>query len=255
MGAYQTVFRRKELKYLLSEAQLSSLMAALAPHMEPDTFAHSSISNLYYDTPDFRMIRRSLERPQYKEKLRLRSYGTPDSRTPVFPEIKKKAQGIVYKRRVCLPYAQAVGYLSGAGFGASGQIFRELDWLMAAYPLLAPRVFLSYERDSYRCRRTPALRLTLDRCILWRAGRLDLRQGAGGAPLLPPGQVLMELKLPDAAPLWLAQALSENGVFPVSFSKYGRAFEALCRERSAPAALVCDFPGVCRMTKGVDLYA
>ena len=87
MEPYQSVFKRKEVKYLLTEAQLASLRPALEAHMEPDAFAHSSISNLYYDTPDYRMIRRSLEKPSYKEKLRLRSYGVPNDQTPVFPEI------------------------------------------------------------------------------------------------------------------------------------------------------------------------
>ena len=124
MEPYQSVFKRKEVKYLLTEAQLASLRPALDAHMEPDAFAHSSISNLYYDTPDYRMIRRSLEKPSYKEKLRLRSYGVPNDQTPVFPEIKKKAQGIVYKRRVSIPYGDALRYLSRRQPGGDGQIFR-----------------------------------------------------------------------------------------------------------------------------------
>lgn len=229
MDNYQAMFKRKESKYLLTEQQLSALTSILKNYMEPDAFAHSSISNLYYDTPDFRMIRRSLEKPQYKEKLRLRSYGVPDDRTLVFPEIKKKARGIVYKRRVSMPYAQAIRYLSGKGPAASGQIFRELDWMLRSYNGLAPRVFLSYERDSWKGVADPSLRLTLDRKILWRTGSLDLRQGAWGDALLEPGQVLMEIKITNAMPLWLAKALSENSIFPMSFSKYGRAFETICK--------------------------
>ena len=102
MEAYQTVFQRKEVKYLLSTQQLQALMPLIRQHMEPDLFSHSSIGSLYYDTPDYRLIRRSLEKPEYKEKLRLRSYGVPGSDSPVFPEIKKKAGGIVYKRRVSM---------------------------------------------------------------------------------------------------------------------------------------------------------
>ena len=197
--------------------------------MEPDAFAHSSISNLYYDTPDFRMLRRSQEKPTYKEKLRLRGYGVPDEETQVFPEIKKKAEGIVYKRRVSMPYGDAIRYLSRRRPGGDGQIFQELNWMLLAYGSLAPRIFLSYERDSWRGREDPSLRLTLDREILWRAEALDLRRGAWGEPLLEPGQVLMEVKITNAAPLWLAEALSENGIFPISFSKCGRAFETLCK--------------------------
>ena len=113
MENYQAVFKRKEIKYLLSSEERNALLPILEAHMEPDAFAHSSISNLYYDTPDFRMVRRSLEKPMYKEKLRLRSYGTPENTSTVFPEIKKKAMGIVYKRRISLPYQEAVSFLSG----------------------------------------------------------------------------------------------------------------------------------------------
>lgn len=111
IDSYQAVFKRNEIKYLLTGRQLSSLMPVLQSHMVPDAFAHSSILNLYYDTPDFRMIRRSLEKPKYKEKLRLRSYGTPESGSQVFPEIKKKARGIVYKRRVSMSCEDAMAYL------------------------------------------------------------------------------------------------------------------------------------------------
>lgn len=231
MEPYQSVFKRKEVKYLLTEAQLASLRPALEAHMEPDAFAHSSISNLYYDTPDYRMIRRSLEKPSYKEKLRLRSYGVPNDQTPVFPEIKKKAQGIVYKRRVSMPYGDALRYLSRRQPGGDGQIFQELNWMLISYGSLAPRIFLSYERDSWKGQEDSTLRLTLDREILWRTEALDLRRGTWGTPLLEPGQVLMEIKISNAAPLWLAKALSENGIFPVSFSKCGRAFELLCKNK------------------------
>lgn len=229
METYQAVFKRKEVKYLLTEAQLAALRPVMETHMEPDAFAHSSISNLYYDTPDFRMLRRSQEKPVYKEKLRLRSYGIPDEETQVFPEIKKKAEGIVYKRRVSMPYGDAIRYLSRRRPGEDGQIFQELNWMLLAYGSLAPRIFLSYERDSWKGREDPYLRLTLDREILWRTEALDLRRGAWGEPLLEPNQVLMEVKISNAAPLWLAEALSENGIFPISFSKCGRAFETLCK--------------------------
>lgn len=237
MENYQAVFKRKEIKYLLSGEERNALLPILEAHMEPDAFAHSSISNLYYDTPDFRMVRRSLEKPMYKEKLRLRSYGTPENTSTVFPEIKKKAMGIVYKRRISLPYQEAVSFLSGQQIastdmcdGTTRQILHELDWMLASYKDLSPRVFLSYERDSYKGISDPSLRLTLDQDILFRTDRLDLREGAFGEAILLPDQTLIEVKISNAAPLWLAQALSEIGIFPVSFSKYGRAYERICRD-------------------------
>ena len=228
---YQAVFQRKEVKYLLSDGQLAALMPILKEHMQPDAFPHSSISNLYYDTDDFRMIRRSLEKPQYKEKLRLRSYGIPDDSGMVFPEIKKKALGIVYKRRVSMPYTQAIAYLGGNAPTPDGQIYRELSWMLASYPHLAPRVFLSYERDSWKGIEDSALRLTLDRDICYRTHELSLQGGAWGNAILQPGQTLMEVKIPGATPLWLSHALSAYGIFPTSFSKYGEAYKQICKEK------------------------
>lgn len=231
MDSYQAIFKRKEIKYLLTDAQLEAFRVSMEQHMEPDAFPHSSISNLYYDTPDFRMIRRSLEKPLYKEKLRLRSYATPEDNSQAFLEIKKKALGVVYKRRESLPYGQAIDYLGGSISGGEGQIFQELDWLLFSYGTLAPAMFVSYERDSFRGIEDPALRMTLDRDILWRARGLDLRLGAWGEPLLDPGQTLMEIKISNAMPLWLSAALSENGIFPVSYSKYGRSYRQMEKER------------------------
>lgn len=230
MDSYQAVFKRKEIKYLLTSAQLEAFRTAMEEHMEPDAFPHSSISNLYYDTPDFRMVRRSLEKPLYKEKLRLRSYGTPEDNSQAFLEIKKKALGVVYKRRESLPYSQAVAYLDGSISGGEGQIFRELDWILFAYGDLSPAMFVSYERDSFRGLEDPGLRLTLDRDILWRIRGLDLRLGAWGEPLLKEDETLMEIKISNAMPLWLSAALSDIGIFPLSYSKYGRAYQQMEKE-------------------------
>ena len=230
MDSYQAVFKRKEIKYLLTSTQMEAFRTAMEQHMEPDAFPHSSISNLYYDTPDFRMVRRSLEKPLYKEKLRLRSYATAEDSSQAFLEIKKKALGVVYKRRESLPYSQAVAYLDGNIPGGEGQIFRELDWILFAYGDLSPAMFVSYERDSFRGLEDPGLRLTLDRDILWRIRGLDLRLGAWGEPLLKEDETLMEIKISNAMPLWLSSALSDIGIFPLSYSKYGRAYQQMEKE-------------------------
>lgn len=121
---YQTVFRRYEKKYLVTQEQYDRLAAVLAPRMERDRFSESTISNIYYDTPDFRLIRRSLDRPVYKEKLRLRTYRTPHADTEAFVEIKKKYDHVVYKRRIGMNYQQAVDYLAGAPAPEASQISR-----------------------------------------------------------------------------------------------------------------------------------
>ena len=214
---------------MLNKLQYEALRKVLDEHMEPDAFPTSTISNLYYDTPDFLLIRRSLQKPDYKEKLRLRSYKVPSENSGTFLEIKKKVCGIVYKRRESLPYRQALGYLSGRGKGGSSQIFHELDWMLRSYGNLAPAMFLSYDRISLKGKEDPSLRLTMDTNILWRTECLDLSQGNWGTPLLQPGQRLMEIKISGSMPLWLSHALSELRIFPVSYSKYGRAYQDMLK--------------------------
>ena len=225
--AYQAVFKRKEMKYLLTAQQYQKLLKELADRIVPDDFPVSAISNLYYDTPDFRLIRTSLQKPKYKEKLRLRCYKVPNADTQAFLEIKKKAMGIVYKRRESLPYRRAVAFLAGRDPGGDSQIFRELSWMLRSYQNLAPAMFLSYDRLSFKGREDPSVRLTFDRNILWRTTALDLAAGTWGEPLLLPGQRLMEIKIAGAMPLWLAEALTRCHIYPVSFSKYGKAYETM----------------------------
>ena len=224
METYQAVFKRKEVKYLLTEAQLTALRPALETHMEPDAFAHSSISNLYYDTPDFRILRRSQEKPVYREKLRLRSYGVPEEGDRVFVELKKKFDGIVYKRRITMPVCEVDGFLSGRSGDDFGQIGREIRYFQSFYRT-APKVFIGYDRLAFAGIDDPRLRITFDTNLRWRDTDADLRLGDRGAPIaLPGGEVLMEVKMPGACPLWLSRLLSEAGAFPTSFSKYGACY-------------------------------
>lgn len=230
MTAYQDVFRRYEKKYLVTQQQFNQLARVFLPRMVPDRFAQSTISNIYYDTPDFRLIRRSLDRPPYKEKLRLRTYQAPATDTEVFLEIKKKFDHIVYKRRIGIPYGQAVAYLEGQQEAGHGQIAQEIEWFRAFYHDLRPAMFIYYDRLAIADREQPDLRITFDSGICWRADHLDLVSGTEGRPLLESGTCLMEIKIPQAAPFWLSRALSEAGVFPTHFSKYGAAYQAMLRE-------------------------
>ncbi len=217
-------FKRCEKKYLLGPEQYAALTERLAEHVEPDLYHDSSVCSLYYDTADYAMIRHSLDKPVYKEKLRLRSYGVPGERDEVFVELKKKYRGIVYKRRITMPVDRAMDWLSGrAGPPGDGQMIRELDWLLRQ-TRPEPRILIACDRLSWRDREDPELRITFDRNVRWRETALDLRAGSEGEPLLPEGCVLMELKLPGPAPVWLARLLSELALYPTSFSKVGTAY-------------------------------
>lgn len=231
MSQYQEVFKRYEKKYLVSREQYDALAKVLAPRMARDRFAESTISNIYYDTPDFRLIRRSLDRPAYKEKLRLRTYKTPDDTAEAFVEIKKKYDHVVYKRRVEIPYRQALGYLDGEHAVEDNQIAREIEWFCQFYEGLRPAMCIFYERLALFDKEQPALRITFDSNIRWRTDALDLSDGTHGQALLEPDTRLMEIKIPGATPLWLAHALSEAGIFPTHFSKYGMAYQTMLRQQ------------------------
>ncbi len=225
----QMTFRRYEIKYMLTRRQAALLQAAMRGHMALDAFGHSTIRNLYLDTDSFRLVRRSIEKPMYKEKLRVRAYGRAGEDGEVFVELKKKFDSVVYKRRLALPHRLAMDALtSGAPLPAGGQIAREIAAFRDFYgETLLPRVFLSYEREAYKPTDGADFRLTLDENILWRTDRLDLGAGCFGAPLLKPDQVLMELKTPGGIPLWMVRFLSENRIRKISFSKIGTAYRML----------------------------
>lgn len=232
MKAVQWSFRRVEKKYLMTRDQFEQLQEALKPYLVPDDYPVSTICNLYYDTSDYLLIRRSIEKPNYKEKFRLRSYGVPEPGSPVFMEIKKKYDGIVYKRRVRVTAFEAQRYLAGGPVPLCNdkQIMREIHWFCRRYPL-QPAMFLAYDRWAYRGADDPNLRITFDRNIRYRTDDLDLTHGDRGTRLLPKDTVLMEIKIPGAAPLWLSHILSELGIFSNSFSKYGRCYQRVLQEQ------------------------
>lgn len=230
--AYQAVFKRYEMKYLLTEAQKQAVLAAMEGHMALDKYGRTTIRNIYFDTDNYRLIRRSLERPVYKEKLRIRSYCRADATTPVFVELKKKFEGVVYKRRVALPEADAMGWICQRQETArEDQITREICYFMDYYGALHPTVYLCYDRMAYYATDCTDLRLTLDDTILYRREALSLTEAPYGTPLLPEGLTLMEIKSPGSIPLWLTQTLTENKIFKTSFSKYGAAYLDLAKTK------------------------
>ncbi len=220
----QGVFERIEKKYLLTKMQYRSLISDLKPYIKPDVYANYEICNVYYDACDYRLIRESLGKPLYKEKLRMRSYGTPGSGDTVFVEIKKKYDGVVYKRRISAAIEEAVDFMKTGRISSGSQIQREIDWMRRRYRLV-PAAYIRYDREAYSGIDDPELRITFDRNIRGRDYDLDLRKGQAGENIIPEGSVLLEIKIAGAAPLWLSHALSADHAFPVSFSKYGSYYE------------------------------
>lgn len=199
--ANQTIFKRYEYKYLLTADQKKDLQAYMETYMKPDTFGRNTICNLYFDTPDDLLIRRSIEGKVYKEKIRLRTYGRAQDDSEAFIELKKKYKKVVYKRRVRTEYTDAVRYLcQGEDSIEHSQIRRELDYAMQMYQGIRPAVYLSYEREAFYGRDDHELRITFDQNILWRTTQLDLSAPVYGRPLLEKNQALMEIKVGQGGP-------------------------------------------------------
>jgi len=221
----QNVFKRYENKYFVNGKQLETLKNGLSKYMEKDSYGDYTICNIYFDSVDYLLIRSSIEKNQYREKLRLRSYGAAKAGDPVFVEIKKNYDGIVYKRRAKMTSEEASHYLSnGKHPESSNQILNEVDWFMKMYHPI-PKVFIAYERSALSGIENSDLRVTFDKNIRWRSTALDLTQGTWGAPLLRTGETLMEIKIPGASPLWLSHLLAQLEIFPISFSKYGTCYK------------------------------
>lgn len=221
----QMVFQRYEMKYLLTRRQKEKVLAAMQPYMESDAYGRSTIRNIYYDTDTYRLARKSLERPVYKEKLRVRSYSAAAPGDEVFVELKKKFEGVVYKRRIHIREKAAMDYLAGRRAAPeTSQITEEIDYFLQFYQTLTPKVFLSYEREAYYTRKPGDFRVTFDENILWRETDLSLGKGIYGTPILKQGQTLMEIKTPGSIPLWMGKVLSEEEIRKTSFSKYGNAY-------------------------------
>ncbi|MBR6101846.1 MAG: polyphosphate polymerase domain-containing protein [Ruminococcus sp.] len=232
--AFQAVFKRVERKYILDEQQYTELRKRLEGYMTVDKYGETKICNIYYDTPEHLLVRRSLEKPIYKEKLRVRSYGVPKPGESVFVEVKKKFKGIVYKRRISVKLDQVAELISGRSVGCKDtQIENELIYFMKFYKGIGPAMYLSYDRIAMFGNEDPELRVTFDRNITFRENDLLLESGSYGRTILPDGVRVMEIKITNAMPLWLAHMLDELKIYPASLSKYGSAYTIVTKERIA----------------------
>ena len=250
MQTFDNTFKRKEMKYLLSADRYACARAALAPYMMPDTYGATAINTCYLDTPDRALIQRSLEKPLYKEKLRVRRYGDGDAPdTPTFVEIKKKYKGIVYKRRICMGKAAAEAFLAGMPYERAiaaypltdaaaqarahspqaVQIAAEIFAFNRRWGRLDPSMDIRVIRTAWKLTAagraaTPEgfdVRITFDECM---RARDRFEEHASWADIATPGEVLMEIKITGAYPLWLVDILNECGCTRTSFSKYGTAY-------------------------------
>lgn len=233
----QEVFKRVEKKYLLTKQKYENLMLTIEPKIEPTEFSASTVCNLYYDTPNFMLIRNSIEKPIYKEKIRIRSYNIPKPQDKVFIEIKKKCDGIVGKRRIPLTLQEAYNYTEKSIFPQiSNQIMKEINYYFYIYDL-QPVLYLAYDRKAYQEKENPDFRITFDSNLRSRNYDLRLEMGDYGDYYFPEPTYIMELKTLGALPLWFAKKLGELEIYPTSFSKYGNIYKKTLAQKCYKNAL------------------
>lgn len=219
------VFKRYEYKYLLTAEQYFVILNELDKRMTVDVHGKSTIQSLYYDTDDYLLAQRSLDKPKYKEKLRMRSYCQAKGDDEVFLELKKKYDGVVFKRRIALTAADAERGLFDYVRTLPDQISKEITYAIDLYKTLAPRILLLYDRTAYfGTGKESDLRVTFDTNIRYRTDRLNLCGGTDGKPVRTDGKILMEIKAGASVPLWLCRLVSSLGIYKTSFSKYGTAY-------------------------------
>lgn len=236
------VFKRYELKYILDSAQYAAIKAEIEKRLSPDEFGRNTVQSLYYDTPDNRLIRASMEKPAFKEKLRVRCYNLNDDDKNVYVEMKRKYDGVVYKRRIACKEGEVAVLLNGEaqtdGKTKTSQIGKELDYFTRFYGNLTPKILILCEREAF-CDKESDLRVTFDENIRYRADDLNFYSSLDGENLLPDDCVLMELKSGSAFPLWLCRILGEQNIKKQSFSKYGSAYERELLKFKLRSNIIC----------------
>jgi len=217
-------FRRIEKKYVLTESQYNEIIKRIEPYFVMDIHGISTICNIYFDTANNDLIVNSMEKPIYKEKVRLRSYGIPKLDNTVYLEIKKKYKGIVSKRRVSMKLSEFYNYYNNNVKPFDNQIMREIDYCFKYYTLI-PKLFLAYDRIAYYEKNNDDFRLTFDFNIRSRRNNLNLEKKCSNTNLFDYKYYVMEVKTLDSMPLWFVKILSDLKIYPKSFSKYGEVMK------------------------------
>ena len=231
MKMMKDVFKRREIKYILTTKQAALLQQIASKYMVEDKFGRSNVKSIYFDTPNYVLIRRSLEKPLYKEKFRIRFYGEAGAGDDVFLEIKKKLKHVVYKRRVKLEYQEALDFMAGRNDQEvvmnkkpkEQQILKELQYARDFYGGLSQSAYIEYDRIALAGIEDKNLRLTFD-CKVCMVSQNSKNGKMESKEILPEGKVLLEVKTLNGLPLWLREFMGEEHITKGSFSKYGEAY-------------------------------
>lgn len=236
----QSTFKRYEMKYLITCEQYNHIIKYINEYVNEDPYGKSTIANVYFDTPNHLLIRRSLEKPIYKEKLRIRTYGLKDNHKDIFIEIKKKYKSIVYKRRTKIDYQNNLNLFTKNIISSlditpnpksNKQIIGEISYFIDYYKELKPSVYLQYDREAFYAKDDETLRITFDSNILYRDYDFAFTSKSYGKTILPEKHILMEIKTSLAYPMWLVKILTQEKINKTSFSKYGIAYQKISQEK------------------------
>ncbi len=214
-------FLRKENKYLLDQSTFDVLMNKLDGHLKHDKYNKSHLLSVYYDSDDYRLITKSIEKPEFKEKLRIRSYGPPLDDDQIYVELKKKFDGVVYKRRTMAKYQDILKNIDDCKY-TDAMVGKEIISLSNRYGGLKPKVFVSCDRQYFVGKDDDTLRITFDSNLMYRTDNVYLNHAENDVKLND--SIVMEIKAIGAMPLWLTRILDELHIFKTSYSKVGSAF-------------------------------
>lgn len=227
----QSAFNRYEQKFLIPIDQIDHIKEQIGPYVTQDdnaSLSHYTICNIYYDTTNDEIIKRSVSKPMFKEKLRLRCYGEPKQGDIMFLEIKKKLNGFVNKRRTSISYEDACMLIHEKVMPIkksyhNSQVLNEIYFYVKNKQLI-PRISLSYDREAYYAIDDESIRLTFDYNMTSRRDNVNLGRTHEDTLIVQDERAILEVKTTGALPLWLTNILTANQIYPNSFSKYGTEF-------------------------------
>lgn len=226
MSNYQGVFQRIEKKYILDEEKYNALMEKLDGKLDHNEFPNSTILNIYLDNSNYDLAIKSIQKPVFKEKVRLRSYNVPNKDSTLYLEVKRKYKGVIGKRRIGITQSQYEEYLKTGNIKDvdNRQIFDEIDYTIKRYNIY-PKMLVAYDRVAFYLRENHNIRLTIDFNLRSRTEDLDLYLGDAGKRFFENNMCILEIKSCEAIPIWFANILNSLKIYPTSFSKYGEIYK------------------------------
>lgn len=224
----QKQFKRKESKYIVDKKVFALLELDLKKYMVADDYAQSTITNIYFDNDRFEMIQDAIAKKYGREKVRMRVYDTnPSENSQAFLEIKQKENKIGFKYRLTSTPLAVMNYVEKGLVDQTitdEKVTSKLLALRERYGTIKPKMYISYDRVSFKGKEDKKVRVTVDQHLLYRADYVDMKKGKFGNHLLDPNKLIMEVKVPEEQPIWLVELLEKYQIEKQSFSKYGNAY-------------------------------